>query len=974
MTVTALLVCHDGERWLPAVLRGLAEQTRTPDRLLVLDTGSTDAGPRLIDEAMAGPDPLLAQRTTVLRLAPGTSFPEAVEAGLAHLQVTEPAQVEGPEWLWLLHDDARPAPDALAALLEAAAEHPTAALLGPKIREWPSLRRLVEVGVTISGTGRRETGLERGEYDQGQHDRVREVLAVNTAGLLVRRDVHTRLGGLDPDLPVFGNDLDLGWRAARAGYVTLVVPRAVLFHAEAARRGIRTTELTGTHPHRAERAAALHTLLANASTPRMWWLVLRLFLGTWLRVLGLLVQRAPGEALDEIRALGDVYGRPGRIRAARAARAADTAATPQGEDRARVRGLLAPWWLPYRHGLDFVVDVAQAMTASASDVAERRRAARLADAPPAPAPVGRHVEGDDDDLLTDSGWVVRFLTNPVAVGLGLALVVVLAASRGAWGEVFGGALSPAPGSVADWWRLHVESSHALGTGSDVPAPGYVAPLALLGTFTGGPVGAVSVLMLAAVPLGTWGAWRLLRVLGHLVDASGLPRGVLLWGSLAYGLVPATSGAWGQGRFGVVAASALLPWLTHAALGFADPEPRRRWQAGWRVGMLLALTAAFVPLVWPVAIALVVLLLGVARGVSKTLLADRSSWLPPVLALAVVPVVLAPWLVPMLLSPARVGLLLEAGRLPVSSVGSAGLLTGHLTEAGAPSLAGVLLVLLAVLALVPGASRVVVLACWVVALAAGVVVALLSRVTLHLGVVDSAAGLGLFVVILQGTFVAAVALGLGAAWRASHGTDLLRRGAAWGLAGVVAVVPLVGLGWWLGADDQLTSQRTAVVPAYMVQSSLEGAEHGVLVLAGSVEDGLTYRIRRDDGITVGEDEILALTGEDEQFTDLVTDLASRPTADRVEDLAGHGIEYVVMTAPVDGEIAATLDSADGLAPASAGDRSTRAWKVDRPLGSTGLEGGTSWTRWILLAVQALAVLVLLVLCGPDLRPGTKEESA
>ena len=74
--------------------------------------------------------------------------------------------------------------DAVVPLVRAAADaHPAAAILGPKLREWPSLKRLLELGVTISGTGRRETGLERGEYDQGQHDEVREVLAVNTAGM-----------------------------------------------------------------------------------------------------------------------------------------------------------------------------------------------------------------------------------------------------------------------------------------------------------------------------------------------------------------------------------------------------------------------------------------------------------------------------------------------------------------------------------------------------------------------------------------------------------------------------------------------------------------------------------------------------------------------------------------------------------------------------------------------------------------------
>ena len=138
------------------------------------------------------------------------------------------------EWVWILHDDANPEPGALLGAADAAAETHDADIFGPKLREWPSLRRLLELGVTISATGRRETGLERGEYDQGQHDEVREVLAVNTAGMLVRREVLEQLGGFDTELPLFATDIDFGWRAAAAGHRTLVVPQAVAFHAEAA--------------------------------------------------------------------------------------------------------------------------------------------------------------------------------------------------------------------------------------------------------------------------------------------------------------------------------------------------------------------------------------------------------------------------------------------------------------------------------------------------------------------------------------------------------------------------------------------------------------------------------------------------------------------------------------------------------------------------------------------------------------------
>ena len=79
---------------------------------------------------------------------------------------------------------------------------------------------------------------------------------------------------------MFGNDLDFGWRAARAGHRTRAVPDAVVFHAEAAHRGVRRTELTGKHSAGRERQAALYTLLANGSAAWLPFRRVRLLLGS----------------------------------------------------------------------------------------------------------------------------------------------------------------------------------------------------------------------------------------------------------------------------------------------------------------------------------------------------------------------------------------------------------------------------------------------------------------------------------------------------------------------------------------------------------------------------------------------------------------------------------------------------------------------------------------------------------------------
>ena len=942
-SVAVLLVSHDGARWLPVVVDGLRSQTRAPDRIVCVDTGSRDEGPDLLERSFG----------TVRSLPSGTGFPEAVRVAAA-----EAGDVE---WLWILHDDATPAPDALERLLAAAREHPEADLLGPKLREWPSLRRLLEVGVTISATGRRETGLERGEYDQGQHDDVRRVLAVHSAGLLVRREVLEELGGFDDRLPLFGNDLDLGWRAAAAGCTTLVVPQAVVFHAEAAHRGVRRTPLTGRHTHFHERRGALYTLLANTPSRVLPLLVVRLVLGTLLRVLGYLLVRSPGEALDELAALLAV--RPGVVRAARRERRARI-----GTPSPAARGLLAPWWLPYRHGLDAVGDLVAAAGNQAADVAERRRLAAAARDPESFA-ARRPVE-DEDLLAADTGWVARFLTNPVAVLLSVVVVLVLVGARAGLGPTSGGALSPAPDGVGAWWRLHLESWHALGVGTAVPAPAYVVVLALLGTLLGGsPVAAVSAVLVLAVPFALWGAWRFLGLLGRLVSPRGLPRWVLLWGATTYALVPATSGAWGQGRLGVVVAAAVLPWLAHAVVGFLDPEADRRWRAAWRTGVLLTVVVAFAPATWLLAVAVVGLGLGAARLVAPAALRDRSAWAPPALAVGVPVGLLLPWWVPALQHGAAEALLLEAGRLPGATPIGVDVLTGRLGGLGAPAWAGLVLLALALLALLPRPSRVPVLIAWLLAAVTAVLALVLSWVTLDLAGGSVPASVSVLVLALQGCLVTAAVLGaLGAIEVRRSGGGL---GGAWraGLAAAAvaaAAVPLVGLGWFAGGEHELDGEDPVGVPAYMVQSAETAPERGILVLTGSVEDGVAHVVRRGDGVTVGEDEVLALSPDDPALDALVRSLVSDTAAGAADRLAELGVEYVVLPAPADGDVAAVLDATSGLAQASAEDRDTRAWRVAREPATDALEGDGSWLRPVLLVAQLGLLVLALVQCAPTRR--------
>ena len=57
--VLAVLVCHDGEEWLPDALAALRASTPRPRHVLAVDTGSLDATPRLLSDAARGEDRVL---------------------------------------------------------------------------------------------------------------------------------------------------------------------------------------------------------------------------------------------------------------------------------------------------------------------------------------------------------------------------------------------------------------------------------------------------------------------------------------------------------------------------------------------------------------------------------------------------------------------------------------------------------------------------------------------------------------------------------------------------------------------------------------------------------------------------------------------------------------------------------------------------------------------------------------------------
>ncbi|MCI2422177.1 glycosyltransferase family 2 protein [Saccharopolyspora sp. K220] len=689
--VLAVLVCHDGEAWLPDVLAALGDLTERPQYVLAVDTGSTDRTAELLAQARA--DRILDDVLTTSR---ETGFGAAVAEAVAHgmQQWADPGR-----WLWLLHDDSAPEPDCLERLLRAAELDSAAALLGPLGLDWADPRRVVDAGLSTDAAGHRRTGIGPSELDPaliGAAPPMSEVLAVTTAGALVRRDVFEQLDGFDPHLSG-GVDVDLGWRVNLAGHGVRWVPDARMRHAAARRRS-----------RAAERVSGVRTFLVNAP---VWAFLLglpRLFCLALLRMCGFAALRRWTESGAELAVLRELLSGRMKLLAGRAARATAipvrhgvrrlfTSRVAKVRNwlrrafealvRERVRRDLVLRRAPEGHLIKAVPD--------GPVQAPELRGLVVVPVPetsaPKPSPSPRDMARPDLLLVPVDRWrMLRELVLAPPVVLVVVLAVFAFVTNGLLADRFGaglagGRLLPVA-DLGTTWRDYLAAWHPVSGGTGSAASPSLLVLALFGTVLGGPSVVVSILLLFGAPLAGLSAYVATRAL----PVSRLRRAVVAG---AYALLPAAALSAGQGRLDVVVAHILVPVLLAGIAAVVWQSDGQWLRTACLTALGLAVLGAFAPLLH-VALIVLALLAFVVVPDQDSRGRRRVVGLAAVVLLSVA--CLLPWPVVLLQHPQV--LLHGLGARVVETPAGAWLFA--LSPDGSPaSLVGALFVLAAVVALV-----------------------------------------------------------------------------------------------------------------------------------------------------------------------------------------------------------------------------------------------------------------------------------
>ncbi len=507
--VGVVLVAHDPGEWFNDVLAGLAAQDHRQLDIVVVDAGCRSG---LADRVL---NVLPDARTVEVPGSPG--FGAAANRAVVGASGDQANVGTGPNRIPSYHlfmnDDVVLDGTAVRRMVECAVAA-NAGVVGPKVLVGTEGRILHDMGCTVDRYGSPVPRLHPGEVDQGQYDAEPDVFAVAEAALLVRTDLFAAVGGFDPEIHFLDGHVDLCWRARLAGATVTTAPTAVgrtVSGDTSVRRGTNPAILRPRHK--------LRMSLTNQAPGRAASVVVELAAAT---------------------VLGTAYGLlTGRFR--------------------HVWGLLSawPWNLHRRAGVSHRRRI----------IARHRRVdpGRVVAGPDMPhhairrAVTGRAPYGTGDEAPGNIAFhnIWSALLGPGGIALMASAVVLGFGSRHLLtrGLPAVGRLQALPANPMDLVRSWWHGWRPTGTGVATTGPDALAFLGVVARVVPGSDNLIwTAVVLAALPVGALGVWRLVRPVG-----GGRSRAAAV---LTYLAVPLPYDALREGRLAPLAVYATLPWIAH----------------------------------------------------------------------------------------------------------------------------------------------------------------------------------------------------------------------------------------------------------------------------------------------------------------------------------------------------------------------------------------------------------------------------
>jgi len=229
--VVIVVLNWNGKRVTVECLESLNEIDYTNYEILLVDNGSTDGS----QECFRARYPEIA----LLENKANLGFAEGNNVGIRR------AIDWHADYVLLLNNDTSVNEGFLSELVRVAESNSRIGFVGPKIYydDCHGQRDVIAfAGGHINLWIGKARNIGDGEKDRGQYDDIKEVSYIQGACFLAKREVVQRIGLLDSTLFAYWEETDWCMRGCRAGYSSVFVPRAKIWHKIAASSGgVRST-------------------------------------------------------------------------------------------------------------------------------------------------------------------------------------------------------------------------------------------------------------------------------------------------------------------------------------------------------------------------------------------------------------------------------------------------------------------------------------------------------------------------------------------------------------------------------------------------------------------------------------------------------------------------------------------------------------------------------------------------------------
>ena len=197
-----------------ACITALQSQTYRNFRVIVVDNGSVEGSLKPLHD-LTFPFVFLCSESNL-------GFTGGVNVGICR------AMADGADYVWLLNNDAEPAPDVLETMISAVAADQSIGLASPLIRNADAADEIEFCG-GFWDTAAFHTTDDPAIYRRWRETRPERIWLVGTA-LLLRRQLIETIGLFDEQFFAYWEDNDYSFRSMQAGFLNVLIPDAMVRH------------------------------------------------------------------------------------------------------------------------------------------------------------------------------------------------------------------------------------------------------------------------------------------------------------------------------------------------------------------------------------------------------------------------------------------------------------------------------------------------------------------------------------------------------------------------------------------------------------------------------------------------------------------------------------------------------------------------------------------------------------------------